>query len=113
EIVLQTLETRGGDVVPVEVVHDVDEHEETAAGVEFPLEALLHASTMLGAHLVGGRLGSLEVQHVVLLKARVGATRLGDIVGHDGSVREETGDLRDWGTATPGPVSSPPASGGL
>ena len=43
EIVLETLEPRGRDVISVEVVHDVDDHEQTAAGVQLPLQPLLDA----------------------------------------------------------------------
>lgn len=53
EVFLQALETGGGHVIAVEVVHDVDEDEEGAAGVELALHALFDGGAMLGVHCEG------------------------------------------------------------
>lgn len=60
EVGLQALEAGGGDVVAVEVVHDVDGDEEGAAGVELALEAPLDGGAVLGGHM-----GHVEVVGVV------------------------------------------------
>ena len=56
QILLQTLETGSGHVVAVEVVHDVDEHEQTAAGIQLPLQLLLDDHTACRVHLGKGTL---------------------------------------------------------
>lgn len=59
QVFLKTLETRSGHVVSVEVVHDVDEHEEGAARVELALHALFDGGAMLRVHRKGGGAGIL------------------------------------------------------
>lgn len=95
EVRLQALEAGGGDVVAVEVVHDVDGDEEGAARVEFALEALLDADAVLGRHVrdveVGrlevGRHGAgddLEVLDILLGSMRAAEGGAGDLIAHDG-----------------------------
>ncbi len=52
EIVLEPLEAGRSDVVSVEIVHDVDQNEQGAAGVELALEALFDASAVLRVHVL-------------------------------------------------------------
>lgn len=51
EVLLQTLETGGGDIVAVEIVHDVDQHEDAASQIELPLQTLLGGGTTGRVHL--------------------------------------------------------------
>lgn len=61
EILLQTTKTRSSDVVAVEVVHDVDQHEQRASRIKLALQLLLNLSPPLRAQIGGdatvGRLG--------------------------------------------------------
>lgn len=41
EVLLQSLQTGRRDVVTIQIVHDVDEHEQTAPSIQLALEALL------------------------------------------------------------------------
>lgn len=50
---MEAAEAGGSNVVPVEVVHDVDQDEQGAAGVEFALEGFLHDGAPFGGHGMG------------------------------------------------------------
>ncbi|KAI6760449.1 hypothetical protein HG530_009309 [Fusarium avenaceum] len=62
EVLLEALEAGGGHVVAVEVVHDVDEHEEGASRVELALHALLDGLAVLRVHGLGGCYSRLGVR---------------------------------------------------
>lgn len=51
EVLLKTAKSGGGDVVPVQVIHNVDEDEKRASGVQLPLQPLLDVFSSFGIHL--------------------------------------------------------------
>lgn len=86
EIFLEPLETSSGDVIAVQIVHDVDENEETTASIELALQAFLYPCTRgrIGqrrAHRSGLR--SLHRLRRRLLEMGGIRAGLGDLVRHD------------------------------
>jgi hypothetical protein len=94
KVILQALEASSSNVISIEIVHNVNQNEESATSIKLEFETLLNSSTSFGVHCSGKgetitvRNKTLEVLLCLergLLSSRcAGGSRVGDLVGHDG-----------------------------
>jgi hypothetical protein len=102
KVILQALEASSRNVVSIEIVHDVNQNEESATSIELEFETLLDSSTSFGIHCSGEgetiavRNKALEVllclEGGFLSSSCAGGSRVGDVVGHDGEKKPQGPD---------------------
>ena len=98
QIILETSQTRSSNVVAIEVVHDVDQHEQTAPRVQLALQGFLDRRPMGRIHglmpilileILGRRGGvAFEIGGALLLGLESDVVEFVDLVCHFGSERD-------------------------